>query len=196
MSEDNTRVSFRKDKLSESLKLNKNKFGHTITNESNEQNEPNVELTLAGFSVDAHVDIFESPHLQKFISENNLNIQQESENQIEDIEIDLGEELKNNNIVQTRPKTLEEFDQIADRYLGESRFKKTTQNPEPSSANLNKNKTSEHKPCHNCNMKIRFDAKFCPECGNPQMMANFCKNCGNKYDGSEKFCSECGTKRQ
>lgn len=190
MSEENSRVSFRKDKLSDSLKLNKNKFGHTVTNDSNESEEPNVELTLAGFSVDAHVDIFESPHLQKFISENNLNL---NENVLEDIEIDLSEELTET-VTKQRPKTLEEFDQLADKFLVESRFKKPA--PEYIQTKQKAPTNLDSKPCLNCNSKIKCDAKFCPECGTPQILANFCKNCGNKYDGNEKFCSECGTKRQ
>lgn len=192
MSEENSRVSFRKDKLSDSLKLNKNKFGHTVTNDSNESPEPNVELTLAGFSVDAHVDIFESPHLQKFISENNLNLSEDIP--VENIEIDLGEELKNEPPTQQRPNTLEEFDQYAEKFLGESRFKKSSKEINQPKAKNDKN--FDFKSCPYCTSKIKFDAKFCPECGTPQILANFCKNCGNKYDANEKFCSECGTKRQ
>lgn len=191
MSEDNTRISFRKDKLPESLKFNKNKFGHTVTSENSDESEPNVELTMAGYTIEAHVDIFESPHLQKFIAENNFNLQEEIDNKIEDIEIDLGDEIQKLNTQQQRPNTLEEFDQIAEKFIGESRFKK----PQKESNTKNTNHF-DFKPCFNCKSKIKADAKFCSECGTPQAVANFCKNCGIKYEGNEKFCSECGTKRQ
>jgi hypothetical protein len=206
MSDDfRSNISFRKDKISEGLKLGKNRFGHTVTNVNDEPSMDNVDLEIGGTGVVAHVDIFESPHMKKFMNDANLSISDNCE--IEqpvteglnhsvasfnenDTHIDLSDEL-----TLKRPDTLEEFDFIAEKIIGESKFKKTAQ-AQPIKQNRNNSEQKTSKLCHACSCQIKFDAKFCSNCGTPQKMSNFCNNCGNKYDSAEKFCSECGTKRQ
>jgi len=188
MEEQKNRVSFRLDKKSESLSnVRVNKFGHTTTS-ADEPEEIAVNVRLGGVSgVDAHVDIFDSPTMKKFMQQNNLNLA-ENQNEAMDV-IDLSEEETYEPVeVKTyeRPDTLEEFDIIADEILGvvPTKTKKTIES------------SSEIKTCTSCSCQNKPNAKFCAHCGRPFLMAAFCKNCGNKFDNQEKFCSECGTKRE
>ena len=73
MEEQKDRMSFRIDKKSESLSnVRVNKFGHTTTGQQ-DNSEIAVNLRLGGVSgVDAHVDIFDSPTMKKFMQLNNL----------------------------------------------------------------------------------------------------------------------------
>lgn len=207
MSEDlRSNISFRKDKISEGLKLGKNRFGHTVT-ATNEQNSvENVELEIGGTGVIAHVDIFESPHMKKFMDEAKLSINDIDELEISEDLISIEEQLINTSnqnetnidllqdLQNLRPSTLEDFDNLAEKIIGESKFKRSNQAANTAAAKVTEQKS--FKNCHSCNSKMKHDAKFCPNCGTPQKMSNFCNNCGNKYDGNENFCSECGTKRQ
>ena len=49
-----------------------------------------------------------------------------------------------------------------------------------------------------CGTKMPSNAKFCPECGKPNVKAqakpHFCMSCGTKMEAGVKFCPECGTK--
>ena len=177
-----SRISFRADKQTELLNLKKNQFGHTVANESSDESTPdNVKLRFggSGTGIVAHVDLFDSPHLKKFIQENDLSEEEIISN--EDI-MDFGKE---------RPSTLEEFDVYANSILG-------VPSPQPVSNTAKKtfSSNSATKACSCCSCKIKKDAKFCPNCGSPQTQAQFCKNCGNKFLAQENFCSECGTKRE
>lgn len=192
MEEENGRVSFRIDKKTNSLnQVKRNKFGHTVTKDETETPENvGVQLRMGGTSgVDAHVDIFESPMLKKFMLENNLNLQDSLEENSTTEIIDLSEEITNNKEQNyTRPESLEDFDKIADEVLGitTNKTKKTFAQHQP----------SDYKTCTSCSCKVKNNANFCPNCGKPQSKATFCKNCGHKFDLNENFCSECGTKRE
>jgi hypothetical protein len=190
MEEQKDRVSFRIDKKSEALSnVRVNKFGHTTTGQQPENGEIAVNLRLGGVSgVDAHVDIFDSPTMKKFMQQNNLNL---SDQQSEAMEIiDLSEEEIQEQAepkIFERPHTLEEFDLIADEILGVSSPSKNKKTAEA---------ISDQKLCTSCNCANKPNSKFCSHCGRPLILAAFCKNCGNKFDNQEKFCSECGTKRE
>lgn len=191
MSEDSkeSRRSFRRDKQMEGVDLPKNQFGHTLYTLKDEEIKP-IEQIVHNENgiISAHMDIFESPHLKKFMNEHDLDVELEHSDAEEiDLSSDLIEEPKN-----YRPETLEDFNNFSDDLLNKgsqkssSIFKRDTKTSDSQSL----------KNCQACQSKIKKDAKFCPECGTPQILAQFCKNCGNKFEGSEKFCSECGTKRE
>lgn len=191
MSEENkeSRRSFRRDKQMEGVDLPKNQFGHTLYTLKDEEIKP-IEQIVQNENgiISAHMDIFESPHLKKFMNEHDLDVESEHSDAEEiDLSADLVEEAKN-----YRPETLEDFNHFSDDILSKgtqktsSLFKKDTKTSDIQS----------FKNCQACQSKIKKDAKFCSECGTPQILAQFCKNCGTKFEGSEKFCSECGTKRE
>lgn len=199
MEETENRISFRQDKKTAALNIHKNKFGHTVTNDTSGQSlDEAVQLRVGGTGVEAYVDLFETPTMKKFMEQNNLDISEDNEAVDKMVEIDLSEEAEEE-FVQApyiRPGTLEEFDKFADKIIG----RPTTQNPTPVQTASVKPKgfapPEPQKFCTNCKCKIKKDAKFCPECGTPQTLAQFCKNCGIKFEGLEKFCSECGTRRE
>jgi hypothetical protein len=191
------RISFRADKQTELLNLKKNQFGHTVASESdNDASLENVKLRFggSGTGVVAHMDLFDSPHLKKFIQDSDLD-EMDDADEIDVEEIDLAEEevvIKEEitNFNSDRPSTLEEFDLYANTILGVQTPAQATNTPKKVFAS-----TPSEKPCINCNCKIKKDAKFCTNCGTPQTLAQFCKNCGNKFVAQENFCSDCGTKR-
>ena len=190
MEEQKDRVSFRIDKKSEALSnVRVNKFGHTTTGPQEENGEIAVNLRLGGVSgVDAHVDIFDSPTMKKFMKKNNLNLAEEENEQIDIIDLSEEDSLEpTESKIFERPHTLEEFDLIADEILGVS---SPAKNKKTSETNI------ENKLCSSCNCANKPNSKFCSYCGKPLILAAFCKNCGNKFDNQEKFCSECGTKRE
>ena len=199
MEETENRISFRQDKKTAALNIHKNKFGHTVTNDTSGQSlDEAVQLRVGGTGVEAYVDLFETPTMKKFMEQNNLDISEDNEAVDKMVEIDLSEEAEEE-FVQApyiRPGTLEEFDKFADKIIG----RPTAQNPTPVQTASVKPKgfaaPEPQKFCTNCKCKIKKDAKFCPECGTPQTLAQFCKNCGIKFEGLEKFCSECGTRRE
>ena len=88
------RMSFRADKQTELLNLKKNQFGHTVASESSDESTTdNVKLRFggSGTGIVAHVDLFDSPHLKKFIQDSDLDDMDTPEDQ--DVEeIDLSEE--------------------------------------------------------------------------------------------------------
>ena len=191
------RISFRADKQTELLNLKKNQFGHTVASESdNDASLENVKLRFggSGTGVVAHMDLFDSPHLKKFIQDSDLD-EMDDTDEIDVEEIDLAEEeviIKEEitNFNSDRPSTLEEFDLYANTILGVQTPAQATNAPKKVFAS-----SPSEKPCINCNYKIKKDAKFCTNCGTPQTLAQFCKNCGNKFVAQENFCSDCGTKR-
>lgn len=190
MEEQKERVSFRMDKKSAALSnVRVNKFGHTTTGQE-EESDIAVSIKLGGSSgVDAHVDIFDSPTMKKFMQKNNLNLENETLSETDVIDLSEEECYESSEARQfTRPDTLEEFDLIADEILGISPTQKPTKNSEKSSPDF--------KTCSSCNNFNKPNSKFCCNCGKPLILAAFCKNCGNKFDNQEKFCSECGTKRE
>lgn len=192
------RISFRADKQTELLNLKKNQFGHTIAGENSDDTNPeNVKLRFggSGTGVVAHIDLFDSPHLKKFIQDSDLDEMDSEESQMEEIDLS-EEELDQTEIINyntTRPSTLEEFDVYANSILGKPSPSPVKENPKKVFASA---PSQGDKPCSYCNCKIKKDAKFCPNCGTPQLKAQFCKNCGNKFHAQENFCSECGTKRE
>lgn len=181
-------ISFRADRQADMLNLKKNKFGHTLSRNSEEQESSdkiNLSFGNSGTGVVAHVDLFDSPHLKKFIENSDLELLDDSDDNIIE-EIDLSESEVN---IMERPNTLEEFDLIADSII------------KPNNNQVNKSKfmpadSRNTKCCNQCDAEIKKDSKFCSNCGAPQLMAQFCKNCGNKFSSKENFCSECGTKRE
>lgn len=182
-------ISFRSDKQTEMLNLRKNKFGHTLSrNTEDDTSDDNVNLSFgsSGTGVVAHVDIFDSPHLKKFLEDSDLDSMNSNEDEHLIDEIDLSEEseLLNN----PRPRTLEEFDLLADSILKPSN--------NPTKTKFASNESKQSKSCSTCRSLIKKDSKFCPNCGSPQTLAQFCKNCGNKFSLQEKFCCECGSKRE
>lgn len=192
------RISFRADKQTELLNLKKNQFGHTISSESSDESATeNVKLRFggSGTGIVAHVDLFDSPHLKKFIQDSDLDVMDTPEDQgVEEIDLSEEEIIQTEEIInfnKERPSTLEEFDVYANSILGV---------PTPQPVNNAPKKTFASSPstkaCTYCNCKIKKDAKFCSNCGTPQTQAQFCKNCGNKFLAQENFCSECGTKRE
>lgn len=48
------------------------------------------------------------------------------------------------------------------------------------------------KTCAGCGAEIPVDAKFCPQCGQPQ--ARVCPTCGKEWPAGTNFCADCGTK--
>lgn len=184
-----SRRSFRRDKQMEGVDLPKNQFGHTLFTLKDEEIKPIEQIVHNDNGViSAHMDIFESPHLKKFMNEHDLDVELEhSEAEEIDLSSDLAEDHKN-----YRPETLEDFNNFSDDLFGKSPQKTSTLFKREAKTGENQS----FKNCQGCQSKIKKDAKFCPECGIPQILAQFCKNCGNKYEGSEKFCSECGTKRE
>ena len=189
MEEQKDRVSFRIDKKSEALSnVRVNKFGHTTTGQDS-NDEVEVKLRLGGVSgVDAHVDIFDSPTMKKFMQKNNLNLAEMQNEEMEIIELSEDENFEQiENKIFERPDTLEEFDIIADEILGVAPSTKSKKTAEA---------IVEEKLCSGCRCANKPNSKFCCNCGRPLILASFCKNCGNKFDNQEKFCSECGTKRE
>jgi RNA polymerase subunit RPABC4/transcription elongation factor Spt4 len=48
--------------------------------------------------------------------------------------------------------------------------------------------------CSNCKAKVKQDASFCPQCGEPSPRASLvCQGCGKELKGSAKFCAACGS---
>jgi hypothetical protein len=191
MSEDikESRRSFRRDKQMEGVDLPKNQFGHTLSVLKEDEIKPVDQLVQSESGIlSNHVDIFESPHLKKFMNEYDLDVTSHEEAEEIDLSEDLSDEPKN-----YRPETLEDFENYSDNILGKVQ-------PQRNNTIFRKEQkiaeAHSFKNCQACQSKIKKDAKFCSECGTPQIQAQFCKNCGNKFDGGEKFCSECGTKRE
>ena len=52
--------------------------------------------------------------------------------------------------------------------------------------------------CKNCGAQIKATAKFCPECGKPNVTEQTvsCKKCGAQIKAGAKFCPECGAPQQ
>lgn len=50
--------------------------------------------------------------------------------------------------------------------------------------------------CPNCNVEVKKNAKFCPECGQSLKQEIVCKKCGAKLDKKTKFCPECGENQE
>lgn len=52
--------------------------------------------------------------------------------------------------------------------------------------------------CSNCGTELKYEEKFCPNCGQStdfkkdNYPKNFCPNCGEKLSKSVKFCPNCG----
>ena len=57
-------------------------------------------------------------------------------------------------------------------------------------------KDTNTKKCSKCKATIKSTAKFCPECGAKQQVAQTkkCANCGAKVKSTAKFCPDCGEK--
>lgn len=186
MSEDNkeSRRSFRRDKQMEGVDLPKNQFGHTLSVLKDGESPIEELVQNENGILSAHTDIFESPHLKKFMDEHDLDFEHEAE------EIDLSDDVEE--IKNYRPETLEDFNNFSNDLFGRTA-------PQKAPGLFKKEQKSEpqsFKNCQSCQSKIKKDAKFCTECGIPQLLAQFCKNCGNKFLGEEKFCGECGTRRE
>ena len=189
MSEENKEpaISFRADKQASMLNLKKNQFGHTLSKNTTDDEaleSVNLQFGSSGTGIVAHVDIFDSPHLKKFLESSDLDLMDDNIDDVQMDEIDLSEE-SDNIIFPARPTTLAEFDMIADSII----------RPEPSKQRFAKKEDNSSKVCNNCKTEIKKNSKFCSNCGSSQN-ASFCKNCGYKFTAQENFCSECGTKRE
>ncbi|WP_417912505.1 SPFH domain-containing protein [Candidatus Electronema sp. TJ] len=50
----------------------------------------------------------------------------------------------------------------------------------------------EQVPCSDCGNRIPASARFCPLCGQQQIVLMQCASCGNNLTPDAKFCSRCG----
>lgn len=48
--------------------------------------------------------------------------------------------------------------------------------------------------CPECNVPLKSNPKFCPECGAKILAQGHCTQCGAKLAPGSKFCGECGAK--
>jgi len=60
------------------------------------------------------------------------------------------------------------------------------------SSNTQPNAIDNMIPCPSCKQVIKFDSKFCPDCGAPLNLK--CPSCGTNINAGSKFCANCGSK--
>lgn len=171
-----------------------NKFGHTILGDEKEMQESEIDLKideLGNISADPKQSLFDSPQFQKW-AENQPNTKtSEPEEPIQEEE---KFNIKPNNVIIA--DLLNELDEMD----GTSKKFKARPNPDGTvqiDPNTKLSFRYDHmKDCANkdCSYAIPKDAKFCLECGTPQM-PKFCTECGYCFPGMEKFCPDCGNKR-
>lgn len=171
-----------------------NKFGHTILGDEKEMQESEIDLKideLGNISADPKQSLFDSPQFQKW-AENQPNTKtSEPEEPIQEEE---KFNIKPNNVIIA--DLLNELDEMD----GTSKKYKARPNPDGTvqiDPNTKLSFRYDHmKDCANkdCSYAIPKDAKFCLECGTPQM-PKFCTECGYCFPGMEKFCPDCGNKR-
>jgi membrane protease subunit (stomatin/prohibitin family) len=50
----------------------------------------------------------------------------------------------------------------------------------------------ETAPCTGCRQPVPSSAKFCPHCGQPQLLFQKCASCGEDLTPNARFCARCG----
>jgi hypothetical protein len=166
------RATFTTSSANDFLAPTKNKFGHTVLNNSDKninEDSTEVEIDSEGLvSANPKYSVFDSKEFNDFAEKIIGSDTQETIKEIEPVEI----------------KTVDLASLISelDDMDGTSERKQTENHQMKRCAN------------ENCLYALPLDAKFCLKCGTAQL-AKFCIECGFKFLGMEKFCPDCGNKR-
>ena len=181
-----------------------NQFGHTVTNPDAKNVTPieKMQIGLDGLGNPvASGDIFDSPHLQKFMKQHGFEIGA----QVAPPEIELDEEEVFEPAV---PLDLEAFEAMADSLLAtppKARFATARRyvpeniiedRPIATRAPIEARaaQPAPENGCVDCAAPISPGVKFCTMCGSKQP-TRFCGGCGHKFIESERFCPHCGLPR-
>ncbi len=178
------RATFTTSSANEFLAPTKNKFGHTVLNNSdNNINEETTEVEIDSeglVSANPKYSVFDSKEFNEF-AEKIINSETH-----EDLEEVKPVEIKTVDLA----SLISELDEMDG--TSQKKFQIT-----PDIKTQEENVKNEfHKSCVNqkCMYGLPKDAKFCLKCGTAQM-PKFCTECGYNFPGMEKFCPDCGTKR-
>jgi RNA polymerase subunit RPABC4/transcription elongation factor Spt4 len=184
------RATFTTSSANEFLAPTKNKFGHTVLNNSdNNINEETTEVEIDSeglVSANPKYSVFDSKEFNEFAEK---IINSETHEDLEEVEP-----------VEIKTVDLASLISELDEMDGTSNKFKPYQNPDGSlQIDPNTSLNWRHdltKSCANkdCLYALPKDAKFCMKCGTAQM-PKFCTECGYNFPGMEKFCPDCGTKR-
>lgn len=178
------RATFTTSSANEFLAPTKNKFGHTVLNNSdNNINEETTEVEIDSeglVSANPKYSVFDSKEFNEF-AEKIINSETD-----EDLEEVKPVEIKTVDLA----SLISELDEMDG--TSQKKFQIT-----PDIKTQEENVKNEWpKSCVNqkCMYGLPKDAKFCLKCGTAQM-PKFCTECGYNFPGMEKFCPDCGTKR-
>jgi len=218
------RHSFAKGALEDNLNMNRNSFGHTITNEEESNILPESEMIISNQSgsivANPKKTIWESEEFKHFVVQHAGQtaaelFQSQDVDQISKITLDFenaqieefvediplynhhGRELNWNKIIKEQIPIEEEIPLTLEAF-NQAVDKEILNNPSKFSRATPKYVTQnniEHFCVEKtCRAVLPANAKYCSECGKAQM-AKFCINCGYNFNTTEKFCPECGEKR-
>jgi RNA polymerase subunit RPABC4/transcription elongation factor Spt4 len=179
------RATFTTSSANEFLAPTKNKFGHTVLNNSdNNINEETTEVEIDSeglVSANPKYSVFDSKEFNEFAEK---IINSETHEDLEEVEP-----------VEIKKVDLASLISELDEMDGTSP-KKFQITPDIETQEEENVKNEWPKSCVNqkCMYGLPKDAKFCLKCGTAQM-PKFCTECGYNFPGMEKFCPDCGTKR-
>jgi hypothetical protein len=156
-----------------------NKFGHTVLGDEMKMSEHEIDLKIdesGALTAEPKQSLFDSPEFQKWAENQPILKTSEPECQvIEDQIVEQNSIVPNSVNIADLISELDEMDGTTERKQAENQWFKSCANKD-------------------CMYNLPKDAKFCLECGTPQM-PKFCTECGYSFPGMEKFCPDCGNKR-
>jgi hypothetical protein len=166
------RATFTTSSANDFLAPTKNKFGHTVLNNSDKninEDSTEVEIDSEGLvSANPKYSVFDSKEFNDFAEKIIGSDSQEDVMKIEPVDIKTVD-------LASLISELDDMDGTTERKHDEKYQMKNCAN-------------------ENCLYALPLDAKFCLKCGTAQL-AKFCIECGFKFLGMEKFCPDCGNKR-
>jgi Fe-S-cluster formation regulator IscX/YfhJ len=166
------RATFTTTSANDFLAPTKNKFGHTVLNNSDKninEDSTEVEIDSEGLvSANPKYSVFDSKEFNDFAEKIIGSDTQETVEEIEPVEIKTVD-------LASLISELDDMDGTSERKQAENHQMKRCANEK-------------------CLYALPKDAAFCLKCGTYQA-PKFCTECGYKFPGMEKFCPDCGNKR-
>jgi hypothetical protein len=166
------RATFTTSSANDFLVPTKNKFGHTVLNNSDKNiNEDSTEVEIDSEGLvcaNPKYSVFDSKEFNDFAEKIIGSDVKEEPLEIEPVEI-------NTVNLASLISELDDMDGTSERKQSENHWFKNCLNQD-------------------CMYNLPKDAKFCLKCGTAQL-PKFCTECGFKFPGAEKFCPDCGNKR-